>query len=550
MAHSREAGAGSALHDQDPQISRRIRYAIVATATLEPLRPAGFLGFGKRRRDWDPSLLPRAEHVRVFLVDGRYVVEYGRRRDDDDTVVRATRVSVVDLTRNREVPVEVTFPAQDDENFTIRVIFLCTVVAPETVARLGVDAASALRAHVSSYRKLYELGLNHEVSEVNELWGLVQTDLEAYHREDRLAGLLVLLYAQTASAISQLTLDHVQTGDHQVRLRLGHEPVVLPEPLDILARQVVAARHGHATIGDAGTSPWLFPGGQPGRSISAFRMAERLRDLGLYSGRARSAARCSSSPQSCCLPQCSPGCSASTSRLPSPGNAPLPETGPPTPPRWHAALSTAQSGYPMTKASHESASRGRQRPGNRDPKCNHRRRPSAGPGGLVGRGRTFRQACSNPAMGNHRHHSGGSDPNSGGRLLRYGVHVLRSGLGCDQTQVVGYCVTEYTFFDQALVAMLMVAENARGHGVGTRLLLDAQQRRNTTKLFTSTNLSNQRMQRLLTRLGWQSAGIIYGLDEGDPELFFIAPPGTLRCREAPNGCCRPRRGRHPDSCDI
>jgi len=91
-------------------------------------------------------------------------------------------------------------------------------------------------------------------------------------------------------------------------------------------------------------------------------------------------------------------------------------------------------------------------------------------------------------------------------------------------QVIGYCVTEYTFFGQAFVTMLMVAENARGRGAGARLLLDAQQRRTTPKLFTSTNLSNQPMQRLLTRLGWQSAGIVYGLDEGDPELFFLAPP--------------------------
>jgi ribosomal protein S18 acetylase RimI-like enzyme len=90
-------------------------------------------------------------------------------------------------------------------------------------------------------------------------------------------------------------------------------------------------------------------------------------------------------------------------------------------------------------------------------------------------------------------------------------------------QVTGYCVTEYTFFGQAFVTMVMVAANARGRGTGTRLLLDAQQHRNTAKLFTSTNLSNQPMQRLLTRLGWQSAGIVYGLDEGDPELFFLAP---------------------------
>jgi ribosomal protein S18 acetylase RimI-like enzyme len=90
-------------------------------------------------------------------------------------------------------------------------------------------------------------------------------------------------------------------------------------------------------------------------------------------------------------------------------------------------------------------------------------------------------------------------------------------------EVTGYCVTEHAFFGHAFVVMLMVAERSRGQGIGTRLLLDAQQRGATAKLFTSTNLSNQPMQRLLTRLGWRSVGIVYELDEGDPELFFLAP---------------------------
>jgi acetyltransferase (GNAT) family protein len=64
----------------------------------------------------------------------------------------------------------------------------------------------------------------------------------------------------------------------------------------------------------------------------------------------------------------------------------------------------------------------------------------------------------------------------------------------------------------------MVAEDFRGQGIGAELLQDAQRQRDTAKLFTSTNLSNQPMQRLLARLGWRSAGIVYGLDEGDPEL--------------------------------
>jgi hypothetical protein len=107
---------------------------------------------------------------------------------------------------------------------------------------------------------------------------------------DRVAGLLVLLYAQWPAAISRLTPDHIQTSGTQVRIRLGHEPVILPEPLDALVLQVAAARQGHAALGGQGTSPWLFPGGQPGRPISAYQMAGRLRQLGIYSGRSRSAA--------------------------------------------------------------------------------------------------------------------------------------------------------------------------------------------------------------------------------------------------------------------
>ncbi len=108
--------------------------------------------------------------------------------------------------------------------------------------------------------------------------------------EDRVAGLLVLLYAQWPAAISRLTLDHVQASTDDVRLRLGAEPVVLPEPLATLVREIVNTRSGHAVLGDPGTSRWLFPGGQPGRPISAYQLADRLRQLGLRPGQARSTA--------------------------------------------------------------------------------------------------------------------------------------------------------------------------------------------------------------------------------------------------------------------
>jgi ribosomal protein S18 acetylase RimI-like enzyme len=86
---------------------------------------------------------------------------------------------------------------------------------------------------------------------------------------------------------------------------------------------------------------------------------------------------------------------------------------------------------------------------------------------------------------------------------------------------VGDCVVEYTFFEQGFVTMLMVAEPLRGHGIGERLLRAAAASCLTVKLFTSTNLSNYPMQRLLQRAGWQSVGMVHGLDEDDPEVFYL-----------------------------
>jgi ribosomal protein S18 acetylase RimI-like enzyme len=91
----------------------------------------------------------------------------------------------------------------------------------------------------------------------------------------------------------------------------------------------------------------------------------------------------------------------------------------------------------------------------------------------------------------------------------------------DASGPLGYCVVEYTFFEQGFATMLMVAPSARGRGVGHRLLEAVAASCTTPKLFTSTNVSNQPMQRLLQRAGWSPVGLLHGLDEGDPELFYL-----------------------------
>lgn len=107
---------------------------------------------------------------------------------------------------------------------------------------------------------------------------------------DRLAGLLILLYAQKTATISRLTTDHIDTTDGTVRLRLGPAPITLPDPLADLAIQLMTDHRGHATTGADAPSPWLFPGGQPGRPISAGHLGQRLKALSIHPGQARSTA--------------------------------------------------------------------------------------------------------------------------------------------------------------------------------------------------------------------------------------------------------------------
>ncbi|MEG0192517.1 MAG: GNAT family N-acetyltransferase [Stenotrophomonas sp.] len=94
--------------------------------------------------------------------------------------------------------------------------------------------------------------------------------------------------------------------------------------------------------------------------------------------------------------------------------------------------------------------------------------------------------------------------------------------------LAGYRVQHRHFFGEAFIEMLMVAAPLRGHGIGRALLLHATSRNEGARLFSSTNQSNTRMQRLLAAAGFVQCGIVHGLDEGDPELIYRFAAGDAR----------------------
>lgn len=113
------------------------------------------------------------------------------------------------------------------------------------------------------------------------------------------------------------------------------------------------------------------------------------------------------------------------------------------------------------------------------------------------------------------------DPFRRGDLIRHAIDQDECYIAVYDGVIKGFAIMNYSFFSNAFIELLMVAEKDRRCGVGTALLDFLFAVCNTPKLFTSTNKSNEPMQKLLGKTGFTFCGQIDALDEGDPELFYV-----------------------------
>jgi GNAT superfamily N-acetyltransferase len=65
-------------------------------------------------------------------------------------------------------------------------------------------------------------------------------------------------------------------------------------------------------------------------------------------------------------------------------------------------------------------------------------------------------------------------------------------------KVIGYGVLNYSFYHSGFIEMVYVGSDYRRSGVGVALVKHIESLCQTTKIFTSTNLSNLPMQSLLS----------------------------------------------------
>jgi hypothetical protein len=102
----------------------------------------------------------------------------------------------------------------------------------------------------------------------------------ARHLAYRVAGILLLVYAQPLTRIAALQTTAVFAVDGDTRILLGQEPIPLPRLFADMLHRHLANRPNLRTAGGVAVSPWLFPGA-PGRHLAAQTIMKRLRSLGI-----------------------------------------------------------------------------------------------------------------------------------------------------------------------------------------------------------------------------------------------------------------------------
>ena len=118
--------------------------------------------------------------------------------------------------------------------------------------------------------------------------GRLLTDAETPMRL-RVAGVIVLLYAQPLSRVVRLTVDDVVHDGDAVLLRLGEPPSPVPAPVAALLLEHIATRANMNTATNP-ASRWLFPGRRTGQPLGSNHLSALLNKAGIPIAAARGAA--------------------------------------------------------------------------------------------------------------------------------------------------------------------------------------------------------------------------------------------------------------------
>jgi integrase len=154
-------------------------------------------------------------------------------------------------------------------------------------------------AHRNGYSRSITFTTNHERTLIaagisdDDRWQLLQTVFttgNAAASGTRLAAALVLLYGVRLHRIAALKLSDVMLRDNFIHVRLGRDPLLLPDELGPLAEAVTRDRSADRLFGAVHDSEWLFPGTIAGYPLSVDGLTSRVKSLGVSPRQARKTA--------------------------------------------------------------------------------------------------------------------------------------------------------------------------------------------------------------------------------------------------------------------
>lgn len=155
-------------------------YPVVDQRTLAPVPPRKLFG-AKRTRTFAEIPQGKANHRLVYRIDGEYVLDNAALPLDSLAVLSASHVSLVDVAHDVEVVVQLDIPSKDADKFTLRVTFVCTVTDAIALVREGsAEVAATLRAYLKSHHRLFELGLDYPLKEINQARRKLNAQVKAF----------------------------------------------------------------------------------------------------------------------------------------------------------------------------------------------------------------------------------------------------------------------------------------------------------------------------------------------------------------------------------
>jgi integrase len=101
---------------------------------------------------------------------------------------------------------------------------------------------------------------------------------QTLHPRDRLAAILIIVFAQRAEDVAALTWDQVTITADTVTIDLAGLPIHLPPPLDEPVRALAAGNYNSQTAAHR-NSPWVFRGYTPGRHVTPTHLRNYLRPV-------------------------------------------------------------------------------------------------------------------------------------------------------------------------------------------------------------------------------------------------------------------------------